>query len=445
MFNFFDRIKSFKLCHGNVFLFVIIVLFMTTVFKTNFINSFDTAFRGFQYDSEDLAIGKITAVHYRLNTGWYGLGRVACQSVKKGLASEEIYELNKEDKTMQFHGYGSSIGLQGKIFSRLNKFIYVKHICSAYRYINCLLLATVLTGICWLIAHKFGKLMAIIWGGVFTLSPWIVDFARNLYWVEFTWFIPMLLGLILVYDKMKFPHKDEFIYFAAFVSVAIKSACGYEYLSSVLLGMVMFPLVELFDLYTSGDKLRAKILLRKIVIMSICAVVGFLVALLVHGYYRGSSNILSGLKSIYQNDVLRRTLGGDPVKFHKVYANSLNASVWDVVAVYFRYWDNAFAHDIILGINGKFFVFMTSVTFVIIFVKLFICRLYKEYSKVLLMLILSMLIAVSWYVLGKSHSYIHRHMNYVLWYFGYVQVCFYVIVDSVWDLVKHNVSGEKNE
>jgi len=38
--------------------------------------------------------------------------------------------------------------------------------------------------------------------------------------------------------------------------------------------------------------------------------------------------------------------------------------------------------------------------------------------------------------LAKSHSYVHIHLNYVLWYFGFVQICLYVIVDKIYLIYK---------
>lgn len=49
-------------------------------------------------------------------------------------------------------------------------------------------------------------------------------------------------------------------------------------------------------------------------------------------------------------------------------------------------------------------------------------------DKEIVLLVLSMMATLSWIVLAKSHSYIHIHMNFVLWYFGYVQMCMYLIV-----------------
>ena len=44
--------------------------------------------------------------------------------------------------------------------------------------------------------------------------------------------------------------------------------------------------------------------------------------------------------------------------------------------------------------------------------------------------VITFLTSISWIVLAKSHSYIHTHISFVLWYFGFVQICIYIICDK---------------
>ena len=37
---------------------------------------------------------------------------------------------------------------------------------------------------------------------------------------------------------------------------------------------------------------------------------------------------------------------------------------------------------------------------------------------------------LSWFILAKNHSYIHYHLNTLLWYFGFVQFCIITIVEE---------------
>ena len=42
--------------------------------------------------------------------------------------------------------------------------------------------------------------------------------------------------------------------------------------------------------------------------------------------------------------------------------------------------------------------------------------------------LVSVLAPLSWFVLAKAHSYFHPHINPVLWYLGWVQICAYILV-----------------
>ena len=90
---------------------------------------------------------------------------------------------------------------------------------------------------------KYNLLLAVIYYLTFLLSPWIVNFARNLYWVEFTWFIPMAIGLfcsININNKIcRFTS-----YLLAFFSILIKCLCGYEYISTIMLSMITFLVID---------------------------------------------------------------------------------------------------------------------------------------------------------------------------------------------------------
>lgn len=377
------------------------ILFMTFLlafnFRTNFFNPKNTMFETFQSDSESLVQNMIDAKNDGVkNTGKYGLGWY-----------------NKENKTTG--GYASQYGLQGKIFQIFSK-VRGKHAMCIFA------TAFVLALLCFLISKKYNKLLAFCFFATFLTSPWIVNFARNLYWVEFTWFIPMLLGLIC---SLNFKNqKIAFIcYGGVFAAVLVKSLCGYEYLSVILLAMISFLLIDFLEAVFVKDSAKAKIFARHILLLGIFAVAGFVLAILLHANLRGSGNILEGLKSIYEGDVLRRTLGGNPENFHPVYKASFDASIKKVIAMYYNFYT-----EIISGLGGRFFVLL-SLAPIAIFIN---SSLEKKLNlqKVFLYFVFYAT-CISWFVLGKSHSFIHTHMNYVLWYFGFVEVCFYVIADEI--------------
>ena len=117
--------------------------------------------------------------------------------------------------------------------------------------------------------------------------------------------------------------------------------------------------------------------------------------------------------------------------FDPVYWPSMNASVWEVYSTYFH-----FSTEIITGVTGNLFPLLCIIP-ILIFVYEFI-KGKKDYQDIF-MYSFFFFASISWLCLAKSHSYIHTHMNYVMWYFGFVQVCFYVIVSRIIDAM---VSGK---
>ena len=69
--------------------------------------------------------------------------------------------------------------------------------------------------------------------------------------------------------------------------------------------------------------------------------------------------------------------------------------------------------------------------------------------ELLTMYMVFFLTSVSWFCLAKAHSYVHTHINYVLWYFDYVQICFYIIINKIVEVYrkveKHRTNIEEKE
>ena len=401
---------------------LILVGLMTLNFTTNFLGDKNadiegTTFETFQGDSEYLVFSEIFQDKYNLDTNYYGLAEVVDENtVRTENIWDKIENYNSQEKQLIVRDYVSQYGLQGHIFSFLyNKlhmpFWMLKAICSG-------LLAIVLVAICFFINKKYNKIMGIVFYITFLLSPWVVAFARNLYWVEFTWFLPALFGLIL---SMNLKKKKILIPCIA-LSIFIKCLCGYEYITSIMLMTIAFLLI---DFVVAKTKEERKEVFKTIIITGIACLLAFGIALLLHSILRGNGNILEGIKSIYETDILRRTiLVSDTSNFPDVYTASLQAGVLETVAKYFT-WHT----DIILGISGEYFRIMFVMVIAILIYN--IVKKDKNSYRDLTMFIVFLATTISWYVLGKSHSYIHTTMNYVLWYFGFIQICLYIIIKFI--------------
>ena len=408
-----EKIKKF--IYMSILIILLILNFGKNILNTN-TDAIIPMFDGFQSDSEYLVFSKILQDKLLISNSKYGLG-ITVNS--QGERIENIYNIIKNNNNNQddinIIDYTSQFGLQGHVFSfmynKLNvPFWGIKLVC-------CLILSIVIVLICYYISIKYNRLMGVIFYITFLLSPWIVAFARNLYWVEFTWLLPVLFGIML---SINYKNKRVFVP-AIFVAIFIKCLCGYEYISTIMLATIAFFIV---DLFTTKDKNKKEIL-KTTIIVGLTCIIAFGCALLVHASIRGNGNIIEGVKDVYKNDVLRRTLiVTDKDKYTGAYKESMDASIMETVLKYFK-WDS----DIILGIEGRYFnAILISVVLILIYN---IAKREKNSYEDSISFITFLLATLSWFILAKSHSYIHTHINYVLWYFGFIQICLYIIIKFI--------------
>lgn len=317
-----------------------------------------------------------------------------------------------------FSRYSSQYGLQSKVFTSLSQIMRYEGVIEKLYLFMSILLAVVFVLISYLIGKKYDKLLAGCFYITFWLSPWIGNFARNLYWVEVTWFIPMLVGLYCSI-KINNQRSRRFCYVAALVSIMMKCLCGYEYITSIMLGLIMFLLVDAVVAAINKDKKQAVLIIKTIIIIGVMALLGFLSAMMIHAFSVGDGDLMIGLQQV-KSEAMYRTTGGKIGNYGTELRESFNASIWSVLCKYTH-----FSTEIIAGIPGNLFPLMSFATIAILVWK------YMKREMVwrdAVLYCMSLLVPVSWFVLAKGHSYIHVQMNYVLWYFGYVQVCLYVIV-----------------
>ena len=110
------------------------------------------------------------------------------------------------------------------------------------------------------------------------------------------------------------------------------------------------------------------------------------------------------------------------------------ASAWQVLGKYFK-----FETQIIAGVPGNLFPMLCGAP-IAIFAAKSGTEEKDRYRQLMALYIVNFLASVSWLVLAKGHSEVHTHMNFVMWYFGFVQTCFYILITAVWDLVKNKKS-----
>lgn len=160
--------------------------------------------------------------------------------------------------------------------------------------------------------------------------------------------------------------------------------------------------------------------------ISFAMLAGFVTALVFHAHMRGDT-IMQGMQAIWNEDVLRRTFGGNVEAFSSNCLDSLLATPLETISKYVFQWTTS----VIAGLPDLKFplLFLLSLGGLL----LIECK-EKRLSEVGLLYVFFMFTALSWLVLGKSHSYVHTHINFVVLYFGCIQVWCYCILRALWNL-----------
>ncbi len=381
---------------GSIVLLIMLAI-LTSTFYANAFNTVDPSwFNKHQVDSENLVIHRI--IDSNINGFYHNAMFLTRNSVV----------------------YVSSSGLQGSIFSSLNKVspLTFQNNIRLFHFVNSIILSCILVAFIAFAMNEFGLVVATsLFFGVL-LSDWIVVFGRNLYWILWSMYLPLLIVLVFsrrLFDKKERGVENIFVPFV-YVSILFRSLSGYEYISTILISMVV-PFVYFGVIYRDVERA-----LRLILLTGCVGVLGFITALVVH---------LLQLSLHYGNfelaydkildTVLKRT-HGEPLSVDPVYANSLNANVYEVLVSYF----NGYYHYF-----GQFGMQMKYLILVFLVLSLFNLVLNKKERMISLALfyslIFSILAPLSWFILAKGHSYIHTHMNHLLWNIPFNLVGFIVV------------------
>ena len=388
-------------------------------------------FNIWQRDAESHIIARSLADIYGLETQGYGLGKIQYKDwYTYGIMSYDILKVGIVPES--YIPYKSAVGIQGymwsfayRIFNDLEqkrnhthlkslKPLYV--ICSALSAISVLIVA-------FLLGKIFGKLFGVVFFVSMFLSPWITNYGNNLYHNFWAWLLPCVFSFsifLLLYKNDKKPKKFTIFCLCAGYVLAMffKSLMSYEYLTSIVLFSLSPFFIAPFMAKLKATNLNLKSLAKQIATLFALSVLGFCFAFSIQSTMRGNGDFSAGVQKIYKEDFLRRMIGGNAQDFKPVYSDSLNANAIQVIA---KYLD--FHTPIIVGLHfkGAFLSLILANVLLLIFAFKGAQRRYFG-----AMFAVFALVAISWFVLGKSHSFIHTHMNFVVWYLGFVAVLLYI-------------------
>lgn len=460
------QISESRPTRGILVALVFACAFLSYAFNTFRVTTTDW-FVTHQVDSEQLVLDGL--LHAK-QTGDVRPGRYSRPEIPDAkLQAHALYAVNETSGT--FKPYESQYGLQMRVFAALAA-IGVDHI-GTLQAITALLTSAVVAALFALLWTQLGRSPALIFALVLVLSPWVVVFARNLYWVPFTWFLPMLVTLSL--SSVAFARARVFwlMLGALFVTFLVKSLCGYEYITTIYFAAIT-PIVY----FGVKERISFTRMAIHVTASGVALVAAFALALGMHAL-TVAPDLQSGLAKI-SLVAKKRVALDDPAKVARevcegsvdcenLTISSLRSSTVSVVATYFLMPDAApwlsnfrdrtpcdsgckaelkavlqnegrgaalkYLRDLGPGawIEGVGVAVRKAVdAFGFIAFVLVVCVSFRRFPRELRAAVAVAFVApLSWHVMAKAHSDVHTHMNYVLWYLPFIPLAAAALVTAV--------------
>lgn len=391
----------------------------TSVFQSNALHTVDSRFfEAFDRFSQGLVVGNIVAHDAGIADPIWNLGFVTVNGDQE--RSENIWatyqQTVKNDalKSVVQKPYISQYGVQGVAFLALHRIFSITDFV-VLQLFNSVLFSLVITALAFLFSRIYDWRFGVVFFLVCIGSPWLVAFARNLYWVPFTWFLPAVFAALAYRCKSNL--RRALCLFGVAAAVFLKSLAGYEYLTNItLFACSVFVIGPFFREQEPRHWFNFKLGCQAF----IACLLGFACALLIHAGMRGDT-IAQGLANILEQDVKRRTYG-DPINFDPILRESLTASVFDVISMYWNNWTT----PVLTGVAAKYLNIASA--FVLLGLLYSLVKQRAIGLKVLAVLAVYFLASISWFVAAKAHSWVHTQLNYVMWYFGFIQALVYGVV-----------------
>jgi hypothetical protein len=318
-----------------------------------------------------------------------------------------------------FYTYNSVVGFQGVLFGIFDKLtdypegLNLKLFSGATAILSAI---TMSLFVVWFFI-QFGFLSAMSVFVFILLSEWITLFAGDIYWQLWAFYVPTLMTFY--YYEICRNQSNGYLSVLIFFGVLIKILFnGFEFISTALI-MIYTPIIyyAVLQQWPLRKFFSASI---QIGLSALSATIAGLGILLVQiSAIRGG---LGPALSYISFTLLRRTYGN--ADLYPLEADSLNANPISVIQTYIS--GRAFNLQF-LGEN-TFFSFIHDLNYLAIFVifaTVSIVFLGARFSKhsifdkkshaLFVAMWFSIISPLSWFILFKGHSYIHTHLNYIIW------------------------------
>lgn len=403
------------------------ILFL--VFYTNLFGVLNSRFNHFQSGSDNLILGRLSLSNQEGILFESGLSGHFGNYMEKD--QTEIYLENENLNFKTYQTYCSQIALQGIIFSGIDLISpFSKNINLSFFYCIAVFLNSLLLTlfIVW-IKNQFNFITSFFTLLMILSSYWIIIFSKSLWWSLWTFYMPFVF-LLFFLERNKFNKISNFSIFKwSFLMFFAKCLfSGYEYITTAVF-MYFVPFVY----YGILDSWRIKYLFQKVFYASIGVLCGIFITFFILILQLENLDIKKMNGVNYIIETLARRSYDSPNKYDGIMYESMKVPIIDVVKTYFN--------SNIYNITTSNFSFNLSfLHFILLLVLVTIVLLYyftKNKNPKIIALTISFWVSItaplSWVIMFKSHSYIHTHINLIIWYLpfillGYIMVSYLISI-----------------
>lgn len=326
--------------------------------------------------------------------------------------------------------YTAQIGLQGLAFGILSRYLHMTQ--SQLYFTETLLMILCLAFLAWWIWSEFGYGTAIGYTILLFFNNWLTVSARNLYWVLWTMIFPFLCTLfILRLEEKTGKDVSKRLFLWGFLSIFIRCACGYEFISSVMINLEL-PVFY----YAIKNKWKIKCLIRKFLQLALSAILAFacsVVGVIIQNYFYLNTGVREAINAFLFHVLFRTGVGGTD-QYQGMIRDSLEASRLSIVETYLNE-----------GVP-LLFGFCMNILIVFVFTGMLLSMIDARYCKEIdekrrKLLALDAIVCISfcgflsWLVLAKGHSYIHTHIVYMMWSLPFLLLGEVLVFSSIGSIV----------
>jgi hypothetical protein len=326
-----------------------------------------------------------------------------------------------------YHPYKSQVGGQGAAFSVLDRALSRSPgwTLRVFRALTALLSAVTLAAIaCWFL-RTFGAWAALAALGSMALSQWLVMFGASLFWSLWAFYLPMVAVLRYFSSRSReAPARPQA--FAALVFVAVLVKClvnGYEYMTTTL-GMMLVPAV----FYAARDRWRAATTAQYGLLAAAASAVAILatMAMLCAQVASVEGTWRAGVEHLVYS--LGKRTHGDPSAYWPAHAAGLQAGIPQVIVTYLKgtFLDLGRYFPTANPVAARFLLNVRYGALVALFAT---ASLYADWAArrdpvearrrdvraLLIATWCSLLAPLSWFIIFKAHSFVHTHLNFIVW------------------------------